>query len=56
MGDLSTFYNLPQSLSSEVYSFPCRGHSHLLLGSQFSIKWANGWFQSVWILRVLVNS
>jgi hypothetical protein len=25
MGDLSTFYSLPQSLSSEVYSFPCRG-------------------------------
>jgi hypothetical protein len=32
MGDLSTFYSLPQSLSSEVYSFPCRGLSHLLLG------------------------
>jgi hypothetical protein len=28
MGDLSTFYSLPQSLSSELYSFPCRGHSH----------------------------
>jgi hypothetical protein len=32
MGDLSTFYSLPQSLSSEVYSFPFRGHSHPLLG------------------------
>jgi hypothetical protein len=27
MGDLSTFYSLPQSLSSEVYSFPCRENS-----------------------------
>jgi hypothetical protein len=32
MGDLSTFYSLPQSLSSEVYSFPCRGLSHLSIG------------------------
>jgi hypothetical protein len=37
MGDLSTFYSLPQSLSSEVYSFPCRGLSHLLLGLAFSL-------------------
>jgi hypothetical protein len=37
MGDLSTFYSLPQSLSSEVYSFPCRGHSHLLLGLHLGI-------------------
>jgi hypothetical protein len=28
-GDLSTFYSLPQSLSSEVYSFPCRGQTSI---------------------------
>jgi hypothetical protein len=33
MGDLSTFYSLPQSLSSEEYSFPCRGLSHLQKGN-----------------------
>jgi hypothetical protein len=31
MGDPSIFYSLPQSLSSVVYNFPCRGLSHLLL-------------------------
>jgi hypothetical protein len=35
MGDLSTFCSLPQSLSSEIYSFPCKGHSHLLSGSEY---------------------
>jgi hypothetical protein len=38
MGDLSTFYSLPQSLSSEVYSFPCRGLSHLLLGLHLGMQ------------------
>jgi hypothetical protein len=37
MGDLSTFYSLPQSLSTEVYSFPCRGYSYLLLGLHLGI-------------------
>jgi hypothetical protein len=37
MGDLSTFYSLPQSLSSEVYSFPCRGCSHPLLSLYLGI-------------------
>jgi hypothetical protein len=42
MGDLSTFYSLPQSLSSEVYSFPCRGRSHPLLGLHLSKKEREG--------------
>jgi hypothetical protein len=25
-GDLSTFYSLPQSLSSVIYNVPCTGH------------------------------
>jgi hypothetical protein len=42
MGDLSTFYSLPQSLSSEVYSFPCRDHSHPLLSFDFFEAIVNG--------------
>jgi hypothetical protein len=46
MGDLCTFYNFPQSLSSGVYSFPCRGHSQpllsLLLGIWFFWGFVSG--------------
>jgi hypothetical protein len=48
MEDLSTFCSLPQSLSSEICSSPCRVHSHPLSGVLLCI-----WFFFEGIVNVI---